>query len=216
MAAMGLTPDILRQEVRESLRIESLLSKNLGDVKKPTKEEIDAFYKEHAKEFQTPERVHASHILVATKPDDSAEVKAQKRQQLAQMQDEVKKGGDFAQLARDHSDCPSKSQGGDLGYFERGKMVKAFDDVAFQMKPGEVSDIVETQFGYHLIKVSEHQQAGTVTREQADKDISGFLEQQNRQKAVEGYLQKLRGTAKIEYAAGAQPQPIQMPPPPQQ
>ena len=211
LTTMGVSDQDLRSEVRDNLKVEKLLDKDMAGLKKPGGEEVDAFYREHSRDFQKPERVRASHILISTAPDDTAEVKAQKRQKLSGLQGQVKQKADFAQLARENSDCPSKSQGGDLGYFERGKMVKAFDEVAFQMKPGEVSDIVETEFGYHLIKVDDHQQAGTIPLEEARGDITSFLEQQNRQKAMESYLQKLRGAAKVEYAAGMQPAP--MPPP---
>ncbi|MBM3285717.1 MAG: hypothetical protein FJY81_07565, partial [Candidatus Aminicenantes bacterium] len=205
LASMGVSEEGFRQEVLQNLKVESLLANKMGGLKKAEKEEIDAFYREHPESFRTEEQIRASHILVASGPDDSPDARAQKRLEMSRLQGEVKKGVEFAELARQHSDCPSKAKGGDLGYFERGKMVKAFEDAAFQMKTGEVSEIVETQFGYHLIKVTDHQQPGTLTIEQVRDDIAAFLEQQNREQAVGDYLAKLRGSAKIEYAEGVQP-----------
>ncbi len=83
--------------------------------------------------------IRASHILVKT------------REKAEEILEELKMGADFAKLAREHSECPSKKRGGDLGKFTRGKMVKSFERAAFDLKKGQISDIVQTQFGYHII-----------------------------------------------------------------
>jgi len=211
LGAMGISVEDLRGEVADGMKVENLLDKNLAKSKEPSQEDIQSFYKEHQQDFQKPEKVRASHILISVQPDDTAETKAQKRQKLVGLQEQIKQGADFDKLASENSDCPSKAQGGDLGYFDRGKMVKSFEEASFRLKPGEVSDIVETEFGFHLIKVTDHQQAGSISSEQASGDISSFLKNQGRQKEVEEYLQKLRSAAKIAYVGNPQA-PAAVPP----
>lgn len=203
--SMGMSDQDFRGEIDQNLKIEKLLSENLGESKEVTEEEIKSFYSENPENFQMPDKVRASHILITVEPEDKPEDKAQKRLEISRLKGQIDKGEDFATLAGQHSSCPSKSRGGDLGYFEKGKMVKPFEDAAFQMKTGEVSDVVETQFGFHLIKVTDHQKATVVPLEQAHDKITSFLEGQKKEQAVGDYLGKLRGEAKISYAEGVQP-----------
>jgi peptidyl-prolyl cis-trans isomerase C len=205
LESMGISEQDFRNDVTQNLKVESLLAKKLENVAKATPEQVETFYRENPQHFKTPERVRASHILIAADPDDPPAEKAQKRERLARLQKEIQAGADFAEVARKNSDCPSKAQGGDLGYFERGNMVKPFEDVAFQLKAGEVSGIVETQFGYHLIKVVDHQKAGEVPLEEARDDIAAYLDRQNRDEAAQGYLKELRANARVEYAEGFAP-----------
>ena len=107
-------------------------------------------------------------------------------------------GGDFAKLAAENSDCPSKSNGGDLGTFPRGQMVKPFDDVAFSLKLNETSPVVETDFGYHIIQVLERKPGSTrPLDEQTKKMIAGYLERENQINAYKSLMEELKGKAKI-------------------
>ncbi|MCJ7617041.1 MAG: peptidylprolyl isomerase, partial [Desulfobacterales bacterium] len=108
------------------------------------------------------------------------------------------KGEDFAALAKEFSEGPSKNNGGDLGYFQRGQMVKSFEDVAFALKTEAVSDIVETQFGYHIIKVVDKKPEKTIAYENVKEDIAQQLKQEKTQEEVKIYIQKLREKSKIE------------------
>ena len=134
--AAGVSPEEIHDDIRRNLQVETLLDGKLTDIKEASKEEIDTFYKENPKNFETPERIRASHILISTTPDDSPEDKAQKRIEAARLKGEIDKGADFAKLAQEHSGCPSKARGGDLGYFGKGQMVKPFEDAASQMNVG--------------------------------------------------------------------------------
>ncbi len=202
LAKMGVSEKELRKEASENMIIEALLEKKFSDLKKVTDEDIQAFYRDNPQGFKKQERVQARHILLKSEPDDSEEVRAQKRKKLEGLRKEIEQGAVFAELAGEHSDCPSKTKGGSLGYFEKGKMAKAFEEAAFKLKPGELSGIVETQFGYHLIEVDDHQEAQTVPLEQAKDKIAMYLNNQQRDKAVNDYVVKLREGAKIEYADG--------------
>ena len=120
------------------------------------KEDVEQSYNEQLGKYTTPEQVRASHILFATEGKDDAAVRAQAEQVLK----EVKSGADFAGLAKKYSqDETNAQQGGDLDYFSRGRMVAAFDNAAFALAPGEVSDLVKTEFGYHIIKLTDRKPA---------------------------------------------------------
>jgi peptidyl-prolyl cis-trans isomerase C len=203
--SMGLSKEAFQQEIKEDLMIEALLDEQTKDLKKVTDEEVSAFYRDHPESFRSQEQVRASHILVAVDEGATDEERAQKRLELAGLKGEIEKGADFGQLAAEHSDCPSKARGGDLGYFERGKMVKPFSDAAFAMKVGDTSEIVETQFGYHLIKVTDHQDPKTATLDEVKGQIENLLNRQAKDKAIGAYVSKLRESAKIEYAEGYAP-----------
>lgn len=205
LASMRITEAQLRQDIGRDLKIEALLDKKVPQTQKASDKEIKEFYRDNPEEFKTPERVKASHILIKVEPGDSADERAKKKLKAEELRGRIKKGEDFAKLAQENSECPSKSQGGDLGYFARGSMVKPFEDAAFGMKAGQISDVVETQFGYHVIKVTGREEAGVTTFEKAKDKVAEFLNHQKRQGAVGDYLQKLRGAAKIEYPGESRP-----------
>ncbi len=203
--AAGFTEELMRKEMNQNLVIETMINKKTGGIPDATTEEVEVFYNENPEDFKVPERVQASHILFTTEPTDSDDVKAQKRLKLASLKGEIEKGADFAQVATENSDCPSKEQGGSLGAVEKGKMVKEFEDVAFSAKIGEVSDIVETQFGYHLIKVTDRQSAGTLELAEVRDKVQEFLTRQKKETVISDFIQGLRQDASIEYAEGYKP-----------
>ena len=110
----------------------------------------------------------------------------------------VKGGADFAELAKQESSCPSAKKGGDLGEFGRGQMVKPFEDVAFGLKPGDVSDVVETQFGYHIIKSTGKTDGGTIPFDQVEGKITEHLKEMEVQKQVMAKVAELKKAATIE------------------
>jgi peptidyl-prolyl cis-trans isomerase C len=161
--------------------------------------QAEDFYKNNPDQFKQPERVRASHILISTPENADAATKAQAKSKAQQVLKDVKAGKDFAALARQHSQDPGSAvNGGDLGFFGQGQMVGPFNDVAFSLKPGATSDLVETQFGYHIIRVAEKQPARTASLEEMRPRIEEYLQHQNRESETESFVKSLRARGKIE------------------
>ena len=199
----GMTLNDVLKEVEKGVKLEALIDKQTANVKKATDEDIEEFYNSNIDRFKQPERVRASHVLVKKEAEDSEQTKKEKRQKIEKIQMDLKKGGDFAAIAAEYSDCPSKAKGGDLGFFTRGQMVKPFEDSAFALKPGEISGVVETKFGYHIIKVTGREEARTIPLNEVRKDIGEYLERSRKQEEIKKYIAGLHDAAKIEYVDSA-------------
>jgi peptidyl-prolyl cis-trans isomerase C len=195
----GMTADQLRHEIELGVQAEDLFNRRTASLKPVTEQEARNFYDNNEDRFVQPERVRASHILIAVNKDDADAVRAQKKAEAVRILKEIKKGADFAEAARKYSGDPNKAQGGDLGYFERGRMVPEFEKAAFALKTGQLSGIVETQFGYHIIKVTDHAMASTVPFEQAKQNIEQYLGNQKKQQVLTSYFDSLRSVSKVQF-----------------
>jgi peptidyl-prolyl cis-trans isomerase C len=165
------------------------------------------FYEKSKARYETPEQVKASHILI--KPDDSPTADpntadADARAKAEELLEQVKQGADFAQLAMENSACPSSSKGGDLGFGQRRSWVGPFADAAFAMQPGEISDVVKTRFGYHIIKITERKEADLTPLDEAKDDILMMLQGGREAELASKYVKSLRNAAEVVYAEGQQ------------
>ncbi len=155
--------------------------------------DIQRFYNDNIQQFSTPERVRASHILLNTGGKDEAAVRKQAEELLAK----IKGGADFAELARKFSEDPgSKDKGGDLDFFPRGQMVPEFEQSAFSLQPGQVSDLVKTQYGFHIIKVVDKQAGTSQPLETVREQIQQTLAAQNADRQITDQAQKLAARIK--------------------
>ncbi len=194
-----LATEAKRPEQKKSFLQLQYLKKNTPEALKVTDADIKKFYDENQAQFNEPDKVKASHILIQVEANANDEAKAKAKKDLEKVQKELKDGGDFAELAKKHSSCPSKEKGGDLGEFGKGQMVKAFEEAVFAMKVGDTSDIVETQFGYHLIKKTGETKGRVVPLEEAKERISTNLKMSKIQDAQKTLAESLRKTAKISF-----------------
>ena len=197
LAELKLSETGVKKKIAEGKAIQQFIEQEFVNKVTVPEKAIKDYYDNNPKAFQTPEQVRASHILVAVKPDADEATKKAARKKLEKIRKQIQAGGDFAELAKKSSDCPSSSQGGDLGYFGRGQMVKPFETKAFSMMPGDVSDIVETQFGYHIIKLTDKKAATVVSYTDAHERIERHLKQVEAQTKVNDYIKGLRKDAKI-------------------
>lgn len=210
MESRGQTFDQAKQQIKKGLSYRKLFEGKFDDRINVTEEDAQEYYSENRKQFETPEQVRASHILI--KPDTAAantdpnEAKAKAKTKAQDLLKQIKEGADFAELARANSACNSAEKGGDLGFQPRGSWVRPFEKVAFALESGQVSDIVQTRFGYHIIKVTDRKEAGVATFEQAKDDILNMLKAKKQSELAAQYIESLKAEANIVYPAGKEPE----------
>ena len=178
-------------QIKENIKRQLMINKVLGETKSQvsiTDDELLKYYTENQESFFEPEQVHARHILVNTKEEADT--------LLLQLKEGII---DFSELAKEKSTDSSASNGGDLGFFTKGQMVKEFEDAAFSLKPGEISEVVQTQFGYHIIKCEEKKEEYSPTFEEAKEKVIAIMRSQRENEAISTLISKLKEEAVIVY-----------------
>ena len=185
LAERNMTLDRLRSDIRKEIAISKMMEAELANT--VTEAEIREFYDKNPDEFNG---VRASHILIRPEGfDDASKTKA--RTTAEGVLKEARGGTDFAELARKHSGDGSAQQGGDLGFFTKASMVPAFSNAAFALEPGQISDVVETQFGFHIIKLAERK---NIPLAEATPKIREFLMDKRQQ----AFVAQIKSKSKIE------------------
>ena len=197
--AQGITEEAFRKELEKGARVNMLVSQACAHVDEPTEKDVEDFYAAHKDEYVVQPQVLCQHILVKSEEGDMPEAKSAAFEKIRAIRERIVAGGDFAEEARKHSDCPSGRDGGSLGWFGPGMMVPEFDKAAFGMKKGEVSGIVTTQFGYHIIYKADEKGGGAQTLVDVHDQIKDLLRHEARGRAMDQYVAELRDAAKIEY-----------------
>ncbi|MDP6491457.1 MAG: peptidylprolyl isomerase [Kiritimatiellia bacterium] len=199
LQAQNMTVADFRATIVANERMRKLFEAETTEAEDATDAQVETFYTENAQRFTTEESATASHILISCdeKADEEAHAKAEA--DLEAVKVTLAEGGDFAELAKVHSSCPSKEQGGSLGSFTRGRMVPEFEEAAFSMELGTVSDVVKTQFGYHLITVTERTEASSRPLEEVSEEIRTHLDRQAEGKLFEVFVEGLKEGAEITY-----------------
>lgn len=165
----------------------------------PTEKDLMRFYSRNEDKFKVPEMVRARHILLKIGSNPSEEEKKRVREKAEGVLKRARSGEDFAKLATELSeDTGSKNKGGDLGFFQRGRMVKPFEETAFSLKPGEISGIVETQFGYHIIKVEEKKEAGIEPFDKVREKIKAAVVNEMRKEMTKNIVERAMKDAGAE------------------
>lgn len=174
------------EKLAKELLTQMVVNKVLSEVT-VTEDEIADFYNKNKDTFKQPETVSAKHILVNSE------------EECKKIREEIEEGGlTFEEAANKYSSCPSKEQGGNLGEFSRGMMVPEFEKVAFELPIGEVSEPVQTQFGYHLIKVDSKNEPKVQELEEIKENVTNQLMQQNQQKKYFDFIQQLKNKYGVE------------------
>jgi peptidyl-prolyl cis-trans isomerase C len=196
--SMNLTEAVLKAQIKQRLSIQKLIDKQVADKIVITAVESKQYYTANPQLFKQPEEIRASHILIKLDPSADDAKKAEALTKIKMIQQKLRNGEDFAELAKKYSEGPSSVKGGDLDFFKRGNMVKPFEDAAFALEPNEVSEIVQTRFGYHIIKVVEKKSEGTIGYDEIKNRLEKHLKQRKVQEEVGLYLIELRKGASIE------------------
>ncbi|WP_432822515.1 peptidylprolyl isomerase [Trichloromonas sp.] len=189
----GIDQAAYQRMIRQDLTVNLLTEQQVAGLPEPDFEQVESVYQAHAEQMKQPPRVRACHILLKVR-DGEREATRQRMVELRQrcLQE------DFAELARDASDCPSAARGGDLGYFKQGDMVQSFSEAAFSQPVGEVGDIVESPFGFHLIKVLGREEGKALSLEEAAPKIRQFLKGEAASRHLQAWVDELKSSASIE------------------
>ncbi len=194
----GFTEEAYRMDIKKRLSVRDMIKQEIIDTVKVEDSEIDEFYNANTEKMMMPDEIHARHILIKLAPTANEEHEKAAKEMIEKVLKQARDGGDFAELAKKHSEGPSGEKGGDLGYFGRGRMVAEFEQVAFALKDGDISDPVRTQFGYHIIKREATRGGEKVTREQATNQIRDYLKSIKIKESIDKLISELRAQSEIE------------------
>lgn len=204
--AMGMTPESFTAQFTERAVVEEVVNREVRDTIPVTPQQVQKYYDENPKRFEQPETIRAAHILLATRDiatNQELTLDKQKAQRdlIEALLKRARAGEDFGKLAKDFSQDPgSKERGGEY-VFPRGQMAMEFETAAFAMRPGQISDVVTTKFGYHIIKVLERNPAKKVEFEKVKDRIRENLQQEEADKRLPAYLEKVKKEAGVEILA---------------
>ena len=190
-----------RQNLRDGFLSQRVIGREVGSRVQVTPEEISAYYEQHKQELERTEGVYIQQILISTEGKSEPEVESL-REKAAEVLAKARSGEDFAGLARQYSDDATASSGGDAGFFERGSMVPEIETVAYSLQKNQVSDVIQTRFGFLIIKVLEQTQAGTPPLAQVENQIHERLYLEKIQPALREYLARLREESFLQIKPG--------------
>jgi peptidyl-prolyl cis-trans isomerase C len=197
LSQLGITYALLEDSVIEADLVQVFIETTIDPQVSVTAEDVETYYNENPQMFQQPEQVHARHILMKTGAEATSDAKAAAQAKAAAARKRAVAGEDFAALATEMSEGPSAPQGGDLGFFGRQQMVAPFADAAFALEVGQISEVVETQFGYHVIKVEEKKPASTMSLDEVRQPLEQMLRQNQGGQATNNVLEQLAAKAAI-------------------
>lgn len=194
----GLSLPLLRQEVRKELVVSHFVDATFGQNVSVSEDEARDFYEGNREKFKTGSSVRASQILVAVKDPCGERDRKQAMEKAERLLKRVRQGENFGIIAQMQSDCASKVRGGDLGFFSRGDTNPRIEQVAFTLKPGEISDIVQTPYGYHILKLTEKRPPRLETYDEARTEIFQLLKREKTMKLAAEHVLQLRARARVE------------------
>jgi len=194
----GISPTQLRDRLHTDLAIRQLIDEQVIGLVEVDDRELRSFYNTHPNLFKVPALVKASHIFIAAGPESTREERKAAVVLIRGILEQLDQGVPFSDMAIDYSQCPSSENGGDLGYFEREKMIKGFADAAFSLNPGEISDIVRTSRGYHLILVEDRQAKRKLAFDEIREQLYQNLKFEKAAPEIKAYLKSLRDVADVQ------------------
>lgn len=202
LSQLGYTEGDYREILRRQLSVNSLVQGEIAMGISVSDGEVHGYYESNPEQFVSPERVRARHILVKVDPGAGEAIHEEAKKKVEAIHEEATGGADFPELAKKHSEGPSGPKGGDLGFFSREQMVKPFSDAAFSLEPGEISDPVQTVYGYHVIKVEEKRAPRTIEEEEVREQVRQFIHQEKVRDAVRAGVEELKSEGKVEILVG--------------
>ncbi len=197
LANDGLTLDNLKKNIEEQLLVRGLVQQELAHKAMVSPKEVETFYREHIGDFSEGETIDVCNILIKHKKRDPSEPD-KAWEMINNLHKEIKGGANFEVMAQRYSEGPNADKGGDMGFFPRGSMMKEIEDVAFNMKAGEVSEVIKTELGYHILFLKARKASRQIPLTEVSKDIEKELFQQKIEEAKGEYVKDLRQKAYIK------------------
>jgi peptidyl-prolyl cis-trans isomerase C len=194
----GVTVEQLRDITRRAMQARKIVDAEVTTKIAVQDADVDAFYKQNIDRFKQGDSVHVSHIYLAVPPDAPPAEKNQKRAAASELLKQLRAGADFAKVARENSNDATAANGGDLGFFAKGDMPPDFEKVAFDLKPGTMSGVVELQTGLHIIKVHERRGPRTAPLAEVRENVKQFLLDGQRQTKLDALLGQIKAKSKIQ------------------
>lgn len=195
----GFTTESYREDLKRHLSVRHWVRETMAKDVTVSDAEIHAYYVANRARFVEPEQVNVRHVLIPVDPGADQATVAAARKKIEHVHAEARRGAGFTELAKKYSQDPSAAEGGELGFTPRGRLVKPFEEVAFALKPGEISDVVRTRYGFHIIKLEARRDSRVVPEQQAAPSIRNHLSSRKIQEVLENQVRMLRekGTVKI-------------------
>jgi parvulin-like peptidyl-prolyl isomerase len=194
----GITEDDLKKDIERNLLINKFYQQEVLDISKVSDNELKEYYEKNKKDFLRPEAAHIRHILIKVEPTSTDEEKAEKKKEAEDILKRARQGEDFAELAYQYSADDWRVKGGDLGLIHRGRLLPELEEVAFKLKPGEISDLIETTYGYHIIKMEEKLPPTQLGFDEIKDKLRKELEEKRKKEREENLLKTLKEKARIE------------------
>ncbi|MBC8282603.1 MAG: peptidylprolyl isomerase [Nitrospinae bacterium] len=194
----GRSLESYKNHIRDQILVSKVTRFELGSRIKVSDRKIAKYYHEHQKEFWETGKAKVRHILMLSDKSAPADKRKAKYNQIKEILSEIKNGKDFVEAAKEYSEDVSASSGGDVGFIEKGKMVPAFEEAVYSLREGEISDVVETEFGFHIIKVDEVQRGRTLPLKEVKDKIHYILSAEKQKTAYEDWMNELKKSAFIE------------------
>lgn len=194
---MNISETYFRKQIHDSLLVDKYIQQTAATLPAVSDDDLQKYYQDNPQQFAQPEQIRASHIVFKLESNATPEVKKAAHEKAERALARLKAGEDFATVAKEVSEGPSAPQGGDLGYFSPGQMVPEFEKAAFSLKVGEISDIVESPYGYHIIKVTDKKPAGQIPLADVKDKLKSYMEQVRTRDEVQKMIAEKMKAAKI-------------------
>jgi peptidyl-prolyl cis-trans isomerase C len=198
LEAESFTQESYREHLRQMIAASKYLDGVRAAVSSVTDAALEVYYRENEYRLTLPEQVRVRHILLTWKPLGTPDDRAALRRQMEPILEQARSGADFAELARIHSEDVTAGDGGDTDFFHRGQMVPVFEEVAFGLALGEISDIIETPFGLHILRLEERHEARLLPLSEVREQLREHMSQEQMATAVEQEIERLRQAAEVE------------------
>ena len=198
LKSIDLTEEQMKERIKKGLIVRRLLHREVIRQIRVSEAEMQAFFRKHPEFFVRRDQIRVRQIFIAADQRADASARAQALMRIQSIQNQLGRGASFAALALEYSEDPSKARGGDLGYVERSQLIPSFADAAFSLQDGEISDIVETPLGYHLIQMVDRIPSAQMAYRNARAKIERTLRRNKEQAATTAYIRRLMNQANID------------------